>query len=83
MKKFKANELKKQGKISSDGKCLVVAKSSLKVQWKREIERFSKLKAGIVDTYKKTIGNLAIKKKALEEPELDEQRESNVFYSSK
>ena len=60
-------ELKKQGKISSDGKCLVVAKSSLKVQWKREIERFSKLKAGIVDTYKKTIGNLAIKKKALEE----------------
>lgn len=59
-------ELRKQGKIAPDGKCLVVAKSSLKVQWKREIERFSKLRARIIDTYKKTIGSLAGKKKALE-----------------
>lgn len=56
-------ELKKQEKISSNGKCLVVVKSSLKVQWKREIERFSKLKANIIDTYKKTTGSLNAKYK--------------------
>jgi len=38
--------------ISESGKGLIVVKSSLKIQWSKEIEKFSNLKASLVDTYK-------------------------------
>ena len=54
-------ELKRQGKISSDGKCLVVAKSTLKTQWQHEIGRFTGLKANIIETYKSCVGPILTK----------------------
>lgn len=41
-------EAYKQGLIK--GKCLIVVKASLKYQWLKEVEKFSHLKAKIVDT---------------------------------
>ena len=41
-------EAYKQGLIT--GKCLIVVKASLKYQWSKEIEKFSDLKASIIDT---------------------------------
>nr|DAV25101.1 MAG TPA: Chromatin remodeling complex ATPase [Caudoviricetes sp.] len=41
-------EAYKQGLIT--GKCLIVVKASLKYQWSKEIEKFSDLKANIIDT---------------------------------
>lgn len=49
-------ELKRQGKISPEGKCLVVVKSTLKTQWQHEIKRFTGLEANIIDTYKSCVG---------------------------
>ena len=54
-------ELKRQGKISSGGKCLVVAKSTLKTQWQHEIRRFTGLKANIIETYKSCVGPILTK----------------------
>lgn len=45
-------DARKKGIISSDGKGLVIVKSSLKVQWSKEVEKFSNLKASVLDTYK-------------------------------
>lgn len=45
-------EAYKQGLIT--GKCLIVVKASLKYQWSKEIEKFSNLKAKIIDTPSKT-----------------------------
>ena len=36
------------------GECLIVVKASLKYQWSKEIEKFSHLKANIIDTPSKT-----------------------------
>ena len=43
-------DAKKRGLISKDSKGLIVVKSSLKVQWSKEIEKFSYLKASIINT---------------------------------
>ena len=45
-------DLKEQGTICKEAKGLIIVKSSLKVQWLKEIEKFSDLKANIVDTFK-------------------------------
>ena len=50
-------ELRKNGRISKNAKGLVVVKSSLKFQWKMEIEKFSYLSASILDTYKGCVGS--------------------------
>lgn len=54
-------ELKRQGKITPGGKCLVVVKSTLKTQWQHEIKRFTGLKANIIDTYKACVGPVLTK----------------------
>lgn len=45
-------DAKRAGLLSADAKGLIVVKSSLKVQWSKEVSKFSDLKAGLVDTYK-------------------------------
>lgn len=47
--------------ISQDSKGIIVVKTSLKIQWKKEIEKFSNLKPVIIDTYKSSIGYLQTK----------------------
>lgn len=48
------------------GKGLIVVKSSLKMQWLKEVEKFSDLKASVVDTYKSVKPSLQSKVRKLE-----------------
>ena len=41
-------------KLKPDGRIIVIALSSLKYQWKKEIEKFSDSSAGVVDGNKET-----------------------------
>lgn len=47
--------------ISKNSKGIIVVKTSLKIQWKKEIEKFSDLKPIVIDTYKSSIGYLQTK----------------------
>ena len=38
--------------ISPNAKGLIVVKSTLKIQWSKEVQKFSNLKASVIDTYK-------------------------------
>ena len=54
----------KQHKISGPG--LIVVKASLKVQWKKEIEKFTELRAVILDTEKAQTSSMATKIRRLQ-----------------
>lgn len=56
---------KKYGIISANAKGIIVVKTSLKIQWLREIEKFSNLNATIIDTYNKTTSSYQNKIKRL------------------
>ena len=54
----------KQNKITGPG--LIVVKASLKVQWLKEIEKFTDLRGKILDTEKACISNIAAKIKRIQ-----------------
>lgn len=58
-------EAKQNGLI--DGKGMIVVKASLKVQWKKEIEKFSDLKSRIIQTPKEIAASHFVKIKRREE----------------
>ena len=64
-------DLRRSGKISKDAKGLVVVKSSLKLQWQKEIEKFSYLTSTIIDTYKGCVGSTIPSKIAKLKKEID------------
>ena len=57
---------RRAGKIDADAKGMVVVKSSLKIQWKMEVAKFSNLKATVIDTYKAVTASVSSKIKKLE-----------------
>lgn len=59
-------DAKKRGIISSKAKGIIVVKSSLKVQWIKEVEKFSYLKANIIESFKNSTSGLQTKLKKLE-----------------
>lgn len=59
-------DAKKRGLISSKAKGIIVVKSSLKVQWIKEVEKFSYLKANIIESFKNSTSGLQTKLKKLE-----------------
>lgn len=56
-------DLRRRGTISPAAKGLIVVKSSLKIQWKKEIEKFSDMKASVIDTFNSSTGSLRKKLK--------------------
>lgn len=59
-------DARKYGIISKEAKGIIVVKTSLKLQWFREVEKFSDLKATILETYNKTVSSIQNKIKRLE-----------------
>ena len=57
---------RRAGKIDADAKGMIVVKSSLKIQWKMEVAKFSNLKAAVIDTYKAVTASVSSKMKKLE-----------------
>lgn len=56
---------KHYGVISPDAKGLIVVKTSLKLQWQKEVSKFSDLKANIIETYKGSTSSIQNKIKRL------------------
>ena len=73
----------KQRKIIS-GPGMIVVKASLKVQWSKEIEKFSDLKANIVTTYKDLTSSYLekIKRRKSEEEKNKLQQEANELFAN-
>ena len=67
----------KQNLISSPG--LVVVKASLKYQWKQEVEKFSDLKATVLETYSKLTSNFTNKIKNKQKKEETEENKEEIL----
>ena len=63
--------------ISGPG--LVVVKASLKYQWKQEVEKFSDLKATVLETYSKLTSNFTNKIKNKQKKEETEENKEEIL----
>lgn len=72
-------DAKRYGLISKDAKGIIVAKTSLKLQWQKEIEKFSDLKATVLETYNKATSSIQNKIKRLQK-KLDPLLNNTALY---